>query len=187
MFNFTNPEQFAIVNKASIDAMRILTNTALASAERLATLNLNTVRSAMEDSMANVKAVFSARDPQEVVTLSLAQTQPAVEHVVSYNRSLYDIAAQSKDEVSRLFESQLSDMQKQVANMMDKAAKSAPAGSDVAVAAVKSAIEAANSAFSNIKNAARQATEIAELNIATASNATVKAAGAATSAKTKAN
>ena len=174
---FTTPEQFAAANKASVDAMLSLANTALASAERIAALNLNTARSMLEDGMANSKAILGAKDPQEAVALSVAQAQPAVEQVVAYNRSLYEISAQTKDEVSKVLESQFADYQKQVASMLEQATKNAPAGSDVAIAAVKSALAAAGTAFDNMKNVVKQAADIAEANIATASNATVKAAG----------
>ena len=46
--------------------------------------------------------------------------------------------------------------------------KNAPAGSDVAVAAVKSMLAAANSAYDNFTKVAKQATEIAEANVAAA-------------------
>ena len=174
---FTTPEQFAAANKASVDAMLSLANTALASAERIAALNLNTARSMLEDGMANSKAILGAKDPQEAVALSVAQAQPAVEQVVAYNRSLYEISAQTKDEVSKVLEAQFADYQKQVASMLEQATKNAPAGSDVAIAAVKSALAAAGTAFDNMKNVVKQAADIAEANIATASNATVKAAG----------
>lgn len=175
---YTTPEQFAAANKASVDAMLSLANTALASAERIAALNLNTARSMLEDGMANSKAVLGAKDPQEAVTLAVAQAQPAVEQAVAYNRSLYEISAQTKDEVAKVLEAQFADYQKQVAGLLEQATKNAPAGSDVAVAAVKSALAAAGTAFDNMKNVVKQAAEIAEANIATASNATVKAAGA---------
>ncbi|MFZ4538860.1 phasin family protein [Propionivibrio sp.] len=175
---FTTPEQFTAANKASVDALLSLANTALSSAERIAALNLNTARSLLEDGVNNAKAILGAKDPREAVTLSVAQAQPAVEQIVGYNRSLYEISAQSKEEVAKLLESQFGDFQKQVSSLMEKAAKNAPAGSDVAVAAVKSAIEAASSAFNSMKNVVKQASEIAEANIATASNATVNAAAA---------
>ena len=177
---FTTPEQFAAANKASVDALLSLANTALASAERIAALNLNTARSMLEDGMNNAKAVLGAKDPQEAATLSVAQAQPAVEQVVAYSRSLYEISAQSKEEVSKVLESQFSDYQKQVSSLLDQATKNAPAGSDVAVAAVKSALTAASSAFDNMKKVVKQASEIAEANIATASDATIKAATAGT-------
>ena len=67
----TNPEQFAAANKASVDAMLSLANTALASAERIAALNLNTARSMLETGVANTKAVLGAKDPREAMSLSL--------------------------------------------------------------------------------------------------------------------
>ena len=51
--------------------------------------------------------------------------------------------------------------------------KNAPAGSDVAVAAVKSMLAAANSAYDNLTKVAKQATEIAEANVSAATE-TVK-------------
>jgi phasin family protein len=172
----TNPEQFAAANKASVDALLSLANTALASAERIAALNLNTARSMLENGVANTKAVLGAKDPREALSLSAAQIKPAVEQSVAYNRSLYEISAQTKEEVSKQLESQFGDFQKQVASLLEKTAKNAPAGSDVAVAAVKSALEAANSAFDNMKNVVKQATELTEANLAKATSTAINAA-----------
>jgi secreted Zn-dependent insulinase-like peptidase len=85
----------------------------------------------------------------------------------------------------RWSKSQFGEFQKTVAGLLDKAAKSAPAGSDVAVAAVKSAIAAATSAFDNMNKAAKQVAEITEANVAAATNATVKAVSATTAASKK--
>jgi phasin family protein len=181
---FTNPEQFAAANKASVEAMLSLANTALASAERIAALNLNTARSILEESVANTKAILGAKDIQEVVAVQTSLAQPNVEKAVSYSRSFYEISAQSQEEVAKLLEAQYGDFQKTVAGLLDQAAKSAPAGSDVAVAAVKSAFAAANSAFDSLNKAAKQVAEITEANVAAATNATVKAVGATTAAAT---
>ena len=168
------PEQFVAANKATVDALLSLANTALSSAERIAALNLNTARSMLEDGVTNAKALIGAKDAQEAVKLSVAQAQPVVEQVVAYSRSLYEISAQSKEEISKLLEGQFGDFQKQISNLIDTAAKNAPAGSDVAVAAVKSALEAANSSFGNMRNIVKQATEIAEANILRASDMATK-------------
>lgn len=182
---FATPEQFAAANKASVEAMLSLANTALASAERIAALNLNTARSLLEDGVANTKAILGAKDPQEALAVQASLTQPNVEKAVAYTRSVYEISAQSKEEVSKLLEGQFGDFQKQVAGLLDKAAKSAPAGSDVAVNAVKSAIAAATSAFDSMNKAAKQVAEITEANVAAATNATVKAVGATAAAGKK--
>ncbi|MFZ4538888.1 phasin family protein [Propionivibrio sp.] len=163
------PEQFVEANKAAVDALLSVANTALSSAERIAALNLNTARSMLETGVANAKALIVAKDPQESIKLSVAQAQPVVEQVAAYSRSLYEISAQSKEEISKLLESQFGDFQKQVSSLIETAAKNAPVGSDVAVAAVKSALEAANASFGNMKNIVEQTTEIAEANIVQAS------------------
>jgi phasin family protein len=130
---FNTPEQFAAANKASVDAMLTLANTALASAERIAALNLNTARSMLEDGVANAKAMLGAKDPQEFFAVQASLAQPGLEKAVAYTRSVYEISAQSKEEISKLLEAQFNDFQKQVLALLEKATKNAPAGSDVAV------------------------------------------------------
>jgi phasin family protein len=181
----TTPEQLATANKANVEAMLTLANTAFASAERFAALNLNTARAVLEDSANNAKALLGAKDLQEVISLQATLAQPSVEKAVAYSRSVYEISAQTQEEFSKLVEAQFAEVNKNVASTLDKAAKSAPAGSDVAVAAVKSAIAAANSAYDTMSKAAKQVAEIAEANVAAATNATVKAVGAAQTAKAK--
>ena len=86
--------------------------------------------------------------------------------------------------MSKVFEGQVAELNKGVATALDKAAKSAPAGSDVAVAAVKSAIAAANSAYDSMSKARQAGRRDRQANVAAATNATVKAVS--TTAKTTA-
>jgi len=170
-------EQFASANKANVETLLTIANTAFASAERLAALNLNTARAVLEDSVANAKALLAVKDVQQLIAMQTTLAQPAVEKAVAYSRSVYEIATQTQEELSKVVESQFSEINKNVASALDKAAKNAPAGSDVAVAAVKSAIAAANSAYDSMTKAAKQVAEIAEANVAAATTATVKAVG----------
>jgi phasin family protein len=169
------PEKFAAANKASVENLLTVANIAFASAERLAALNLNTARSALEDSVANIKAMLAVKDVKELMALQTSLAQPAVEKAVAYSRSVYEIAAQTKDEVSKIAEAQLVEAKQSMNAALEAAVKKAPAGSDVAVAAVKSAIAAANSSYDSMSKAAKQVAEIAEANLATATSATVKA------------
>lgn len=178
-------EQFAVANKAAVDSLLTVANTSLATAERLAALNLNTVRAFIADSAANSAALFAVKDVQGFVALQTTLAKPAVEKAVAYSRSVYEISAQTQEEFAKVLEAQFGGFQKQVADLLDKAAKSAPAGSDVAVAAVKSAIAAATSAFDSMNKAAKQVAEITEANVAAATNATVKAVGATAAAGKK--
>lgn len=182
---FATPEQFTAANKANVEVLLSIANTSFASAERLAALNLNTARTLLDESISNTKSLLSAKDVQELMSLQSSLAQPLVEKIVAYNRSIYEIASQSQEEISKLFESQIAEVNKSLTSTLDKAAKSAPAGSDVAVAAVKSAIAAANSAYDSVSKAAKQVAEIAEANVAAATNATVKAVSTSSKSSSK--
>lgn len=176
---FATPEQLTSANKAGIEAALTLAHTVFASAERLAALNLNAARAVIEDSVANTKALLSAKDPQEAISLQAGLAQPILEKAVSYSRSVYEIASQTQDEITKVVEAQVTEANKAVTSALDKAAKAAPAGSDVAVAAVKSAIAAANTAYDSMSKAAKQVAEIAEANVSAATKATVSAVSTA--------
>jgi phasin family protein len=175
---YTTPEQLTSANKANVETLLTIANTAFASAERLAALNLNTARVVLEDVMGNAKSLLAAKDAQELMSLQGMLAQPALEKAIAYSRSVYEIATQTQEEVNKVFETQYSELNKNLGSALEKAAKNAPAGSDVAVAAVKSAIAAANSAYDSMSKAAKQVAEMAEANVAAATSATVKAVGA---------
>lgn len=176
---YTTREQFAQANKANVETLLTIANTAFASAERFAALNLNTARTLLEDSVNTAKTLMGAKDLQELVGLQASLAQPAIEKAIAYAKSVYEIASQTQEEFAKIFDSQYAEVNRNVAEALDKAAKNAPAGSDVAVAAVKSALAAANSAYETMNKAARQVAEMAEANVAAATSATVKAVGAA--------
>ena len=73
---FATPEQFAATNKANVEALLTVANSAFASAERLAALNLNTARTFLEDSMASTKALMGIKDVQYLVNLQTTLAQP---------------------------------------------------------------------------------------------------------------
>jgi phasin family protein len=183
MTMYSTPEQISSTNKANIESLLTIANTAFASAERLAALNLNTARNLLEDTVSNAKALMGAKDIQELMNIQTSIAQPTVEKAIAYSRSVYEIASQTQEELTKVFEGQFAEANKTMTSALDKAVKNAPAGSDVAVAAVKSAIAAANSAYDSMTKAAKQVAEIAEANVAAATSATVKAVASAPKAK----
>ena len=175
MTKFTAPEQFVEAGKAALETLLGQATSAFARAERLAALNLNTARSVMEDGVANTKALLAVKDPQELVKLQTSLAQPMVDKAVAYARSVYEIAAEGQNEVTKLVEAQIAEINKTVNSALDQAAKSAPAGSEAAFTAAKSAMAAANSAYDSVSKAAKQASDLAEANVAAATKATVQA------------
>jgi phasin family protein len=172
MYN-TN-EKLSTANKANVETLVTIANTAFASAERLAALNLNTARNMLEDTVGNAKALMAIKNPQDLMALQTALAQPALDKAVAYSRGVYEIATQTQEVLGKLFEGQVTEINNNMSNALDKAAKNAPAGADVAIAAVKSAIAASNTAFDTMNKAAKQAAGMAEANVAAATSAAFK-------------
>ncbi|MGE5129148.1 MAG: phasin family protein [Sphingomonadaceae bacterium] len=170
---YVTPEQFQAANKANVEAVLSLAATQFAAMEKLANLSASAIRAAFEDSLANTRALLGAKDVQEFVNLQSTLAQPAIEKAIAYSKSAYEVATEANGELSKMAEKRIAEWNENFVSILDKATKNAPAGSDVAVAAVKSMLAAANSAYDNLNKVAKQATEIAEANVAAASE-TVK-------------
>ena len=169
--NFT-PEQIAATNKAGIQAILGLAHTQFTAFERLSALYFNAAKNAFEEGVGHTKALLNAKDPQEYLNLNAAATQPTMEKAIAYSRSIYEVAAQTNGELAKFLEAQAAELNKNLIGLLDKVSKNAPAGSDVAVQAVKSALAAANTAYYSFNKVAKQATEIAEANFAAAATPT---------------
>ena len=171
---YNTHEKLSTANKANVETLVTIANTAFASAERLAALNLNTARNMLEDTVGNAKALMAIKNPQDLMALQTALAQPALDKAVAYSRGVYEIATQTQEVLGKLFEGQVTEINNNMSNALDKAAKNAPAGADVAIAAVKSAIAASNTAFDTMNKAAKQAAGMAEANVAAATSAAFK-------------
>jgi len=173
---FTKPEDFA---KSGINFTLFFTNTAFDGIERLALLNLAAARSVFETAMSNVTALLGAKDVQSFVTLQKELATPSIEKGLEYSRNVISIAAETKDKIAKEVETKVAETNATVSGLVEKALASAPAGSEVAVAAVKTAIKSANEAYEGLNKAAKQAAEVAEASVAAATSATLKAANVA--------
>jgi hypothetical protein len=115
------------------------------------------------------------KDAQELLALQASLFQPLAEKAVAYNRHLYEIATGTGAEFHGHVEGKMAEAQKAFHALVDNAAKNAPAGSEAAVAAFKTAVSAGNNALETVQKAVKQASEVAEANVksmtATALNA----------------
>ncbi len=165
---YVTPDQVVATNKASVEALIGLAHTQFAAFERLSALTFNVTKSAFEDGIAHTKALMGAKDVQEIINVNTTATQPSIEKAIAFSRNIYDVATQSQSELTKLVESQAGEMNKSMIALLDKVSKGAPAGSDVAVAAMKQALAAANTAYESLTKVAKQAGEIAEANFTAA-------------------
>ena len=168
-------EQIVAAQKANIETIFGLTQKAFEGMEKLVELNVQATKAAQSESANSAQALMSVKDAQELLTLQANLMQPLAEKTVAYSRHLYDIAAGTGAEFSKAAEAQASDSQKKFLAVVDNAAKNAPAGSETAVAVMKSAVSAANNAMESVQKAVKQATEMAEANFNTVTASAVSA------------
>jgi phasin family protein len=168
-------EQLMAAHKSNVEVLFGLTNKAFEGVEKLVELNLQVARAAIGEAAENTKAVLSAKDAQEFMALQASLLQPAAEKAAAYSRHLYDIAAATGAEVTKVAEATAAEAQTKFMSAVDSAVKNAPAGSENAVALVKSAVAAANNAFEGVQKAVKQATETAEANFQAISATATKA------------
>jgi phasin family protein len=174
------PEQVIAANKANLETLVGLTNKAFAGVEQLIELNLAAAKSALEDSQKHTHAVLSVKDAQELLALQASMFQPLAEKAVSYNRHLYEIATGTGSHFSGTVEDKVNEAQKAFHALVENAAKNAPAGSEAAVAAFKTAVAAGNNALESVQKAVKQATEVAEANYKTLAANALNATASAT-------
>ncbi len=173
-------EQVLAAHKANIETLFGLTTKAFEGVEKLVELNLTASRAALNEAATHTQAVLSVKDVQQLMALQAGMLQPLAEKTASYSRHLYDIATGTGTEFTKAAEAKASEVQKNITNLVEAAAKNAPAGTETTVAMMKSAVSAANNAFESVQKAVKQATDAAEANF----NAV--AASAADAAKTAA-
>ncbi len=172
-------EQVVAAQKANVETLFGLTSKAFESVEKIVELNLTASKAALSEANAHTQSLLSVKDAQELLALQSGLLQPLTEKTAAYSRHLYDIATSASADFTKTFESQAADAQKKFMGLVDSAAKNAPAGSEAAVAVMKSAVAAANNALESVQKAVKQATEVAEANFnavaTTATNVTKQA------------
>ncbi len=133
-------EQVLAAHKANVETLFGLTNKAFEGVEKLVELNLQVDKTALTEVADTTAAALSVKDAQELLALQAALLQPTAEKAASYSRHVYDIASSTGSEVAKVAEAQFADAQKKFTAVVDNAAKNAPAGTENAVALVKSAV-----------------------------------------------
>ena len=176
----SSTEQFSAAARNQLEAQLNLTTTLtdkmIDSMEKMMGLNLQAAKAAMEASVSSAHKLLSAKDPQEFFSLSAAQTQPQAEVAMTYGRHLASIASSTQIELNKAAETQLSENSRKLASMFDEVTKLAPAGSENAVAMIKSAIDNASASYEQLTKSTKMAVEAMETNMNAAASHMTEAA-----------
>jgi phasin family protein len=166
-------EQFLASAKTAAADLNDMAATSLAGFEKLVALNLATAKTAMADAAEQVQAAFAAKAPQDLTALS-GLAQPLAEKAAAYGRAVAAIVTETSTNLSKATEGKLAEVQAQAVAAIEGALKQAPAGSEVAVTAFKTAMANGQKALESAQASAKQAAQAVEKNFAAVTDAAVK-------------
>jgi phasin family protein len=164
MYASLNP--FAELHQAGMEALIEFAHAQFTALERLSALNFNVARSAFKDSTAYAKALLVTKDTPEISRLSAALVLPALDRTIVYSLGVCELGSQAQGEMARLVDAQATEFNASIATGLDTLAKYAPAGSGMALKAVKSALDTANSALDSLTEFGVKTSELAQTKFA---------------------
>jgi phasin family protein len=175
--------------EAQISVVTGLTTKAIESVKQVVDLNLATARASVEDSAAGARQMLAAKDPQELLSVTAAQAQPAVARAIAYSRQLAGITAAAQAEITRTFRRELAGIaaavqaeitrtaveqiavtDRKISVLVGEISKTVPAGSENVVAVMKSAVDNATAGYEQFTESAKRAADAMEANLNTAVN-----------------
>ncbi len=159
------PEQVAAAQAASFDILCGLTSKTLDGLQNVAELNLQMMKWVLTEAQECTRKALDAKDAGDMLAMEAGFLPLVVEKVQAYGRELFEIAAATRADFAKVAEVQYEESRRMMQGYIDGAEKGAPAGSEAAMAAWKSALTATTSLFETMQRAAKQATDIAESNL----------------------
>jgi len=158
--------EFADFHEGGLDALLEFAQAQSAAFDRLAALNFNVARETLGDGSAYARALLIGKDAPELSRLGLALAMPALNRTLIYSLGVCELGSQAQGNVTRLVDAQAAGFSNNLAVQLEKLAQYAPPGSGMAVKAVKSALQNANSAFDSLTEFGMKSSELAQSKIA---------------------
>ena len=162
--------------KAALDATMAYAQSALAGAEQILKLNLETAQTALQQNTTTVRELMSASDPQQLAALRNKLAQVGMQQTANYAQHVYEIVSQTQAHLAKLAEEQFTRINQDMMKNAESLSKNAP-GAEVALAAVKSTVAASAAMLDTFNRAAKQFAELSEASIKSATSGMVRGAG----------
>jgi hypothetical protein len=178
----TSPSQFFELQRVHVEALNSVGRALLAGAEKVASLNAAATRSAIDSATEAAQSLSGIKDPMS--GRPVWRNRPALRQKRSATRVSWSASTGVNAEIGKVVEQQIADSNRRVAELLDYASKNSPAGSEQALAMLRNAVAAGNTAFDTVTKVSKQAADWAETNFTAAAKATSTVAAAAGSAAT---
>lgn len=154
-------EDLKKMQREALDASSAAASRTLEGFQKLAALNMQTARTALEQSTEQIEALLSARDARTLAELvtSLARLSP--EQFSAYAKAVYAISSETGGDIAAMIQKQVADSNKRLADAVESLARTAPAGMPDASDFIAQSMKAAKSAYEQMQAATRQFTQAA--------------------------
>ena len=98
--NATKP--LSEIGRAAVDSAARATRISMDSAERAFAVQLEYAKGAVAQATLNARAVAQVKDVQELFAVRARIAENAMENLIGYSRSLYEVASEAQGEFARL-------------------------------------------------------------------------------------
>lgn len=180
-----NQQQYLATTQQAFGNWLSLSQKALNNTERLAKLNLDSARLAVQQFNEASTTLLNGKDLSEALNKHAVLSRPAMEAAASYGRDLCSIASDSKDDLITFSENTMSEVSKLVEESLNELTKTVPEGAEAAITAARSAASLTSQGFEAASKAVRQIDSIAAAGFSAMTEATLKAAEATPAAPQK--
>lgn len=151
--------------KSNVSTFFSLANEAFEGAQKLAELNLQAARIVVEESVVRLRETKPEAAATEWLASPLHLVQSAGAKTLSYQQHVHDIAVATQSASAKIIDAQYDEFSRDVLARIDGWAKHAPAGSETAVVAVKSAFSTASNTAETVRKSVRSVVEAAQANV----------------------
>jgi phasin family protein len=154
---------------SQLAAFNTLTSITVQITEKIVALNIAAVKASSDDYAAATKDLQTAKNPQEFFVLVSSYAKPITDKLAAYNQHMTDIFSTTKTDFSSFAEAQIAECKTKVNDLLEAITKNAPAGSENAIAMLKSSVTSANDGYEIMSSAAKQTVDTTEAHVAKAS------------------
>jgi phasin family protein len=169
--NMWNLEQIIAAQKANVETSFALATKGFDSFQKTVDLSLQAFKSMITEGEEVTLGMLSQKDPQESVTLLNGTAGLVAPRLMSYYSKLFVIASNAQLELANVGNQQFVEQQHKLQNLIDDAARHAPAAAEPAITALKSAITATSTWCESTSKVAQQAIHLVESNAEAMGNA----------------
>jgi phasin family protein len=152
-------DDFQKLQREALDASTAAATKTLEGFQKLAALNMQTARTALEQSTEQIEALLKARDAKTLSDLVTGMARLSPEQFSAYARAVYAISSETGGDVAAMVQKQIVDSNSKLAAAVESLAGGMTGGAPNASDFIAQSMKAAQSAYDQMQAAAQQFTQ----------------------------